>query len=61
MADSLFDAKLRRDDLEGAIAQSLLNAENALMLARQARASLKDKQAQIKALANAALAKHKLL
>ena len=58
---SLFDAKLKKGDLAGAIDQSMLAAEQAQAIAKQGIASLKRKQKQIQALAEQTLDKYQLL
>lgn len=58
---SIFDAKLNRDDLEGAIDQALLGCDNAKALAAQAKATLKAKRSQVKAAADATFDKYPLL
>lgn len=58
---SLFDAKFKRGDLEGAITQSLLEAEKAQALAHKGKKSLKHKAKRIKELAKNTLNKYQLL
>lgn len=58
---SLFDAKLKKGDLVGAIGQSILEAEQAQAIAKQAVAELKHKRKKIQELAEKALNKYQLL
>jgi len=58
---SLFDAKLKKGDLAGAIDQSRLEAEQAQALAKQGVTNLKRQQKQIRELAEQTLNKYQLL
>jgi hypothetical protein len=58
---SLFDAKLKKGDLSGAIGQSILEAEQAQEVAQQGISSLKRKHSQVQELAEKALNKYQLL
>lgn len=58
---SLFDAKLKKGDLIGALDQSILEAEQAQKIARQGIATLKCKSNKIKDLAKKTLDKYQLL
>lgn len=58
---SLFDAKLKKGDLVGAIDQSILEAEQAQAIAKQGIAELKRKRSKIQELAEDALNKYQLL
>ncbi|MGB3494299.1 MAG: hypothetical protein WBA57_16340 [Elainellaceae cyanobacterium] len=58
---SLFNAKLKKDDLTGAIGQSILEAEQAQEMAKQSVANLKQKRKQIQELAKKTLNKYQLL
>ena len=58
---TLFDAKLKRDDLKGAIDQSILEAEQAQAIAKEGISSLKRKRTQIDELTEKTLNKYQLL
>lgn len=58
---SLFDAKLRKGDLSGAMDQSILEAEQAQAIAQQGIADLKRKRNEIQELAEQTLNKYQLL
>lgn len=58
---SLFDVKLRKGDLPGAINQSILEAEQAQEIAKQSVSSLKRKRNQIQELTEKTLDKYQLL
>lgn len=58
---SLFDAKLKKGDLVGAIGQSILEAEQAQAIAQQGIADLKRKRNEIQELAEKTLNKYQLL
>ncbi|MBD2256363.1 hypothetical protein [Pseudanabaena sp. FACHB-2040] len=58
---SLFDAKLKKGDLPGAIDQSILGAEQVQDLAKQAKSNLKRKRNQIQKRADEVLDKYQLL
>ncbi len=58
---SLFDAKLKRGDLEGAINQSILEAEKAYEFANQGILELERKHRKIHKMAEKALNKYQLL
>jgi hypothetical protein len=58
---SLFDAKLKKGDVVGALNQSILEAEQAQQIAKQEIANLQDKRDQIKELAENTLNKYQLL
>lgn len=58
---SLFDAKLKKGDLSGAIGQSILEAEQAQEVAQQGISNLKRKHSQVQELAEKALNKYQLL
>jgi hypothetical protein len=58
---SLFDAKLKKGDLVGAIGQSILEAEKAQAIAQQGVADLKRKRKKIQELAENVLNKYQLL
>jgi len=58
---TIFDAKLKRGDLAGAIDQSILEAEQAQEIAKQGISNLKRKRSQIQELAEKTLNKYQLL
>ncbi len=58
---SLFDAKLKKGDLPGAIDQSILEAEQAQEVAKKGVANLKRKQNKLQELAEKTLSKYQLL
>lgn len=58
---SLFDAKLKKDDLSGAINQSILEAEQAQNVAKQGISNLKHRRNQIQELTEKTLNKYQLL
>lgn len=58
---SLFDHKLRKGDLSGAINHSILEAEQAQDIASEALETLDKNYKDVKQLANKALAKYQLL
>lgn len=58
---SLFDAKLKKGDLSGAIDQSILEADQAQEIAKQGIANLKRKHKQLQELAEKTLNKYQLL
>lgn len=58
---SLFDAKLKKDDLTGAVNQSILEADQAQKIAKQSILDLEKKRKQIQELASAALNNYQLL
>jgi hypothetical protein len=58
---SLFDAKLKKGDLSGAINQSILEAEQAQEIAKQSVSKLKHKRNQIQELTEKTLNKYQLL
>ena len=58
---SLFDHKLRKGDLIGAINHSILEAEQAQDIASEALESLDKNYKEVKQIANQALAKYQLL
>lgn len=58
---TLFDAKLKRGDLEGAIDQSILEAEQAQSIAKESISRLKSKRTQIDELTEKTLSKYQLL
>lgn len=58
---SLFDAKLKKGDLEGAINQSILEAEQAQEIAKQGVADLEHKRKKIHELTEKTLNKYQLL
>lgn len=58
---SLFDAKLKKGDLSGAIHQSILVAEQAQETAQQSISKLKHKRKQIQDLTEKTLNKYQLL
>lgn len=58
---SLFDAKLKKGDLVGAVGQSILEADQALEMAEQSAANLRHKRKQIQKLAEKVSNKYQLL
>lgn len=58
---NLFDARLKRGDLAGAIDQSILEAEQVQEIAKQSIFNLKRRRSQIQELAEQTLDKYQLL
>jgi hypothetical protein len=58
---SLFEAKLRKGDLAGAIDQSILEAEQAQKVAQKGKANLRHQREQIQELVESAFNEYQLL
>lgn len=58
---SIFDAKLKKGDLLGAVDQSLLEAEEAKRIAQEGRESLEASAAKMRELAESVLARYKTI
>lgn len=61
MATNMFDARLAKGDLEGALNQALIEADNAKAIAQQGLDTLPRQRDRIEALGAAALSKYQLL